>query len=182
MLYTMFMASASVMIFYVCFVLRMITVLISGMNEKKLKRMDAVEYGKPNSAWLIVAHFVYYFSCVFEGSQRGAFFEDEVSYIGLGLYIFSVLMLYYVIYALRHIWTVKLIIAPKEHHRLVKSPLFRYVKHPNYYLNIIPELIGIALFFHAWITVTVGLAIYLIPLIIRIRQEDAIMKQKFADY
>lgn len=160
----------------------MITVGISSHNEKKLKRMDAVEYGKPNSAWLIVAHFVYYFSCVYEGTERGAYFYDTISNIGLGLYVFSVVMLYYVIYALRHIWTVKLIIAPKEHHTLNKSFLFRVVKHPNYYLNIIPELIGIALFFHAWITLVVGMSIYLIPLIKRIRQEDAIMKQKFADY
>src|SRR6187549_3457698 len=122
------MAGTTLIIFYACFVLRMITVLISGLNEKKLKRMDAVEYGKPNSGLLIIAHFVYYFSCVFEGTQRGAFFEDVASYIGLGLYVFSVIMLYYVIYALRHIWTVKLIIAPKEHHRLIKSPLFKYVK------------------------------------------------------
>jgi isoprenylcysteine carboxyl methyltransferase (ICMT) family protein YpbQ len=160
----------------------MITVLISGLNEKKLKRMDAVEYGKPNSGLLIIAHFVYYFSCVFEGTERGAYFYDTISTVGLGLYVFSVIMLYYVIYALRHIWTVKLIIAPKEHHRLIKSPLFKYVKHPNYYLNIIPELIGIALFFHAWITLVVGLGIYLIPLVKRIRQEDAIMKKMFPDY
>jgi isoprenylcysteine carboxyl methyltransferase (ICMT) family protein YpbQ len=145
--------------------------------------MDAVEYGKPNSALLIIAHFVYYFACVFEGTiQEAEFGNDLISHIGLGLYVFSVLMLYYVIIALRHIWTVKLIIAPREYHTLNKSPLFRYIKHPNYYLNIIPELIGIALFFHAWITLVVGFSIYLIPLIKRIKQEEAIMKKMFKDY
>lgn len=176
------MESITLITFFVLFVLRMITVVISGFNERKLKRMDAIEYGKPNSGFLIVAHFVYYFACVFEGTERGAYFYDAVSYTGLGLYLFSVLMLYYVIYSLRHIWTVKLIIAPPSHHKLNKSPLFRYVKHPNYYLNIIPELIGFALFFHAWITLIVGMAIYLIPLIKRIRQEEAIMKKLFPDY
>lgn len=144
--------------------------------------MDAVEYGKPNSGLLIIAHFVYYFSCVFEGTQAGAYFYDTVSNIGLALYAFSVVMLYLVIYLLRDIWTVKVIIAPKEYHKLNKSPLFRYVKHPNYYLNIIPELIGIALFFHAYITLVVGMSIYMIPLIKRIKQEEAAMKQKFKDY
>jgi isoprenylcysteine carboxyl methyltransferase (ICMT) family protein YpbQ len=176
------MGGVGELIFYIFLALRVITVLISALNEKKLKRMDAVEYGKPNSGFLIIAHFVYYFVTVFEGSERGAYFSDAISYTGLGLYVFSVLMLYYVIIALRHIWTVKLIIAPKEHHKLNKSFLFKYVKHPNYYLNIIPELIGIALFFHAWITLVIGGAIYLIPLIKRIKQEDAIMKKVFSDY
>ncbi|SFE42157.1 Uncharacterized protein YpbQ, isoprenylcysteine carboxyl methyltransferase (ICMT) family [Chitinophaga sp. CF118] len=168
--------------FFTFIVLRLITIVISAINEKKLKKHGAVEYGKANSTFLIVAHFAYYFSCVFEGTQRGAFFYDTISYAGLGIYVFAVLVLYYVIYAIRHVWTVKLIIAPSSMHTINKSPLFRYVKHPNYFLNIIPELIGIALFFHAWITLVVGMIIYLIPLITRIRQEEAIMKEKFADY
>ena len=176
------METITLITFFTFIALRLITIVISGINEKKLKKLDAVEYGKPNSVFLIVAHFAYYFACVYEGTQRGAYFYDTISYAGLGIYIFAVGMLYYVIYSIRHVWTVKLIIAPQAFHTINKSPLFKYVKHPNYYLNIIPELIGIALFFHAWITLVVGMIIYLIPLITRIRQEEAIMKEKFGDY
>ncbi len=86
------------------------------------------------------------------------------------------------IWSLRHIWTVKLIIAPKEVHTLNVSPLFRIVRHPNYILNILPELIGTAMVFHAWYTLAIGGALYLIPLIIRIVQEEKIMKQHFKNY
>lgn len=169
--------------FFTFIVLRLITVVLSAINEKKLKKIGAIEYGKPNSTFLIIVHFGYYFACIFEGIQRGAYFYDTISYTGLGIYIFSIGMLYYVIYSIRHVWTVKLIIAPQAYHTINKSPLFKYVRHPNYFLNIIPELIGIALFFHAWITLVAGMIIYLIPLITRIRQEEAIMKETFAgDY
>jgi len=170
------------LIFYTLLTIRLLSIFISAVNERKLKKMGAVEYGKRNSALLVLAHFAYYIACMVEGSNRGAYFTDNISYVGLGVYAFSILMLYYVIYSIRHVWTVKLIIAPKPHHIINTSPLFKYIRHPNYFLNIIPELIGFALFFHAWITLVLGIAIYLIPLITRIRQEEAVMKARFSDY
>jgi isoprenylcysteine carboxyl methyltransferase (ICMT) family protein YpbQ len=168
--------------FYILVIARLISIFISAANERKLKKMGAVEYGKRNSALLVLVHFAYYFACVTEGILNGAFFNDGISYLGLGIYAFSILMLYYVIHAIRHVWTVKLIIAPRSHHVINKSPLFKYIKHPNYFLNIIPELIGFALFFHAWITLVAGMIIYLVPLITRIRQEEAVMKEHFSEY
>lgn len=168
--------------FYTLVIARLISIFISAVNERKLKKMGAVEYGKFNSAFLVLAHFAYYFSGIIEGTKRGAFFYDSISYTGLGIYAFSIVVLYYVIYAIRHVWTVKLIIAPKPHHVINRSPLFRYIKHPNYFLNVIPELIGLALFFHAWITLIAGMIIYLVPLIARIRQEEVVMKEYFSEY
>lgn len=144
--------------------------------------MGAIEYGKKNSMFLVLAHTLYYVGAVTEGALRGAFFYDTVSYTGMAIFVISIIMLYYVIYSIRHVWTVKLIIAPVAHHRINKSPLFRLVKHPNYYLNIIPELIGYALFFHAWVTLIAGLLLYLIPLVNRIKEEEKIMKSSFTDY
>src|SRR5262249_49460595 len=142
----------------------------------------AMEFGKTNSLILVVAHTLYYASCMFEGFSNGAFFLDRIAIVGLGLFIFSIIVLYWVILSIRHVWTVKLIIAPKDYHMISSPFLFKYIRHPNYFLNIIPELIGLALFFHAWFTLSIGLPIYLIPLIIRIVQEEKIMKQHFSNY
>lgn len=169
-------------IFYTVFTFRLYTVIISARNERKLKNMGAIEYGKPNSAILVIAHILFYLSCMVEGFNTGALFTDTTTIIGLALYIFAIAMLYYVIYSLRHIWTVKLIIAPKEYHTLNLSPIFRIVRHPNYFLNVIPELISTALVFHAWYTLAIGAPLYLIPLITRIVQEEKIMKQTFQNY
>lgn len=169
-------------IFYFFLALRITSVFISSRNEKKLKKMGAREFGKTNSLILVVAHTLYYATSLYEGFSKGAFFADGVAYVGLALYMFSIIVLYWVIVSIRHVWTVKLIIAPKEYHVINSGFLFKYIKHPNYFLNIIPELIGIALFFHAWMTLIIGLPVYLIPLIIRIVQEEKLMKEHFSEY
>ena len=60
--------------------------------------------------------------------------------------------------------------------------LFRWVRHPNYFLNIIPELCGLALIMGAWIVLVLGLPCYLLVLRERIRQEEAVMQQHFPHY
>jgi isoprenylcysteine carboxyl methyltransferase (ICMT) family protein YpbQ len=169
-------------LFFIFFILRLVTMVISQRNEKKLRKMNAVEFGKSNSLWLVIAHTLYYTAAMIEGFVKGAFFTDRISYVGLALYVFSIVALYYVIYSIRHVWTVKLIIAPKNYHAINSNFLFKYVRHPNYYLNIIPELIGMALLFHAWFTLAIGLPVYLIPLTIRILQEEEMMKKHFEAY
>lgn len=143
-------------IFFTFFTLRLFSPVISSRNERKLRKVGAVEFGKKNSAVLIAGHVLYYFACIVEGFNKGAFFADALAYAGLAIYVFSIIILYYVIYSLRPIWTVKLIVAPKEYHTINASFLFRFVRHPNYYLNIIPELIGTALVFHAWYSLAIG--------------------------
>ncbi|PWV45883.1 isoprenylcysteine carboxyl methyltransferase family protein [Chitinophaga sp. S165] len=169
-------------VFFLTVLLRLVSMVISGINERKLKKMGAVEYGKRNSMFLIVAHILFYLSCITEGALKGAFFYDNISYAGLAIFVASVAVLYYVIYSIRHIWTLKLILAPPGYHTINKSALFRIVRHPNYYLSVIPELVGFAIFFHAWGTLLIGMAIYLIPLVNRIREEEKVMKLEFNDY
>lgn len=74
----------------------------------------------------------------------------------------------------------KLMITPEQ--KINKSFIFKYFRHPNYFLNIIPELISIALICQAWFTLFVGLPLYLILLAIRIVQEEKLMKAHFDNY
>jgi len=177
------MSNTCLYIYCLFFLFRFATMIISGKNEKMLAKLGAVEFGKVNSKLLVVAHFGFYIACLTEGILNGnAFNNDGLTRIGLLLYIFSIIVLYIVIYSIKHIWTVKLIIAPKAYHTINKGYLFKFIKHPNYFLNIIPELIGTALVFHSFLTLFIGLPIYLIPLVIRILQEEKVMKQHFQNY
>lgn len=162
-------------------ILRFITVLISSRNEKKLKDLGACEYGKFNSVLLIIMHFTFYFACFIEGYKHDRV-VDYVTIFGLVLFTISIILLYYIIYELKHIWTFKLIIAPRQYHTINKSFLFKYVRHPNYYLNVIPELIAFSLIFHAWYSLAVIFPINLILLVTRIRQEEKIMRLSFDNY
>ncbi|HEX8548152.1 MAG TPA: isoprenylcysteine carboxylmethyltransferase family protein, partial [Cytophagaceae bacterium] len=103
-----------------------------------------------------------------------------ISVTGLIIFAFSMVALFAVIKALGPIWTVKLIISPQQ--TVVKSFLFSTFRHPNYFLNVIPELIGLALICQSFFTLIIGLPLYLIPLVIRINQEEKIMRSNFLNY
>jgi len=168
--------------FVVILIARFYTVMISGKNEKALKQKGGKEFGGINTLILISCHFLYYGACITEGLNKGNWGRDLISWAGLLIYAFSILVIYYLIYKLSYIWTIKLIIAPKHIHVINRSFLFKYFRHPGYYLGDILELTGAGMIFHAWYVMAIGLPIYLIPLITRIIQEERIMKFIFDDY
>jgi isoprenylcysteine carboxyl methyltransferase (ICMT) family protein YpbQ len=166
-------------IFITALGVRLISLFISIQNEKKLKSAGAVEYGKRNSLALTLSHILFYILAITESLNNNRI-VNAYTFAGIALFIFSMLILFLVIKHLGSLWTVKLIIAPD--HRVVKSFLFRYTKHPNYFLNVIPELIAIALICQAWWVLALGFPLYLIPLVVRIYQEENVMSQQVEGY
>lgn len=158
--------------FVIFFSLRLVSLSYSIRNEKRIQKKGAVQYGKLNSLLLTLAHIAYYFSSLYEAYASGSGF-NYFSVWGVAVMGFAYAMLFYVIYKLRDVWTVKLYIVPNQ--RIERSFLFRTVRHPNYYLNILPELIGVALLCNAWHTLAIGLPVYICFLAIRIRQEEKAM-------
>lgn len=161
-------------------ILRIASVVISSRNERQLRAAGAIELGATNSRVLAGAHVAFYLGAILERLLSGPWAFDMVALAGLVLYLFGMAALGAVVRGLGRFWTVKLILA--EDHKLVTSPLFRLVRHPNYFLNILPELIGFALMLHAYTTLIIGLPLYLIPLVIRIRQEERAMHERFPAY
>ena len=158
---------------------RVATLLFSISNERKLKAEGGTEIGKTNSNILAVAHVAFYLCAIIEYAFSD-YTIDTATWLGLAIYLVGATFLIVVIASLSRQWTVKLIIA--RNHVLVTSLLFRLVRHPNYYLNIIPELIGFAVTLHAFWTLAVGMPVYLIPLFVRISQEEKAMRVHFPQY
>lgn len=100
---------------------------------------------------------------------------DNQGIIGMVLITFSIFVLYKVTQLLSGIWTVKLMIV--SNHKFVDHWLFRYIKHPNYFLNICPELIGLVLLCHAQITAMLLFPFYTIALTIRIIEENRLIDE-----
>lgn len=161
------------------FAYRFAMLAVSIRHEKALRAAGAVEHGARNTLALTIAHIAFYLSATVEGLVRAAPI-DAVSGFGFAIYLFGAVMLLVVVRLLGRLWTVKLLIA--RDHQLVTHPLFRLVRHPNYFLNILPELVGFALTLHAYCTLVAGLVVYLVPLTIRIRQEERAMRETFAAY
>ncbi|MBO9097683.1 MULTISPECIES: isoprenylcysteine carboxylmethyltransferase family protein [unclassified Rhizobium] len=158
---------------------RVAMLVVSLRHEAALKREGAVEIGARNTAILALAHIAFYISAMTEGAFQ-AHPIDAAFWIGVILYTIGVVALVVVVRLLGPLWTVKLLIA--REHVLVTHALFRWVRHPNYFLNILPELIGFALLMNAPLTLAAGLPFYAIPLIIRIVQEEAAMRSRFSAY
>lgn len=163
-------------LFSVFFIFRLGSLLYSIKNENNLKKEGGIEYGKINSSLMAILHTIYYIAALTEAILKSTAF-NKISAIGSLVLIFSFLVLIYVIYQLRKIWTVKLIIA--TNHKINTSFLFKYIRHPNYFLNIIPELAGIGMLCHAWHVMVILIPLYMVTLIVRIVQEEKVMKMKF---
>jgi isoprenylcysteine carboxyl methyltransferase (ICMT) family protein YpbQ len=170
---------AILILFSLASITRLASLFKSATNEKKLKKANAVEYGSKNSKLLVFCHTVFYLSCLGEAVVLNRHIKN-ISFWGFGLFVFSMVMLWIVIFNLKGMWTVKLIISPVQ--QINKSFFFKYFRHPNYFLNIIPELISVALICQAWFTLAIGLPLYCIPLCIRIIQEEKLMKTHFSNY
>lgn len=173
------MDTALVIFFIVAVFLRLGSVFISKRHEAWLRAEGAEEYGAGNSRLIAVLHTAFYIAAFLEGGWRDSQL-DLLTWFGLILYGFAMFALLYVIRELGNLWTIKVLIAPG--HRLKQNWLFRTVRHPNYYLNIIPELLALTLIMKAWLTLVVLYPVYLAVLVCRIRIEEAAMRTRFPDY
>ncbi|MEP0235888.1 isoprenylcysteine carboxylmethyltransferase family protein [Roseibium sp.] len=171
----------SVMIAFVALAiaLRLGSLAISMRNEKRLKQQGAVEYCARTSAILALTHITFYLAAITEGFWRAAPLSG-VSVLGMALYGLAMCALVWVIVVLGRFWTVKVIVA--RDHALVTNRFFNLIRHPNYFLNILPELIGFALALQACVTLLVVLPVCLFVLFLRIRQEQKVMRDRFPEY
>ena len=166
-------------LFLLASVLRVGSLVVSMRHEKALKARGAREYGQSTSRLLALAHTLFYLGALAEGLWRRTP-STPWTVGGVLLYGLSVLALLMVWRELNGLWTVKLLIA--SDHTLNQSALFRWVRHPNYFLNILPELVGLALMMGAWLVLVLGLPLYLLVLRARIVQEEQVMRQHFPAY
>ncbi|NIZ01331.1 isoprenylcysteine carboxylmethyltransferase family protein [Thalassospira lucentensis] len=163
----------------VAVIARLVTVAVSKRNEARLRTAGAVEHDSQTTKILTIAHILFYIACIGEGFYRAAP-ASMVTYIGMAIWAASILVLIGVIATLRELWTVKLFISP--HHEVRTSILYKICKHPNYFLNILPELVGFAIALQAWGTLIIGLPIYGFILWRRIRAEEIAMRATFPTY
>ncbi len=167
------------LVFVLALSFRLWTLSVSLRHEKALKAAGATEFDTTNSMLLAIVHALFYLAALLEAFIRRPRF-DQISLLGLVLYLASVFVLLTVIRLLGRFWTLKLILA--KDHVLLTHPLFTTFRHPNYFLAIVPELLGLALCLHAFATLFAGGLLYAVPLYRRIREEERLMKTNFPAY
>lgn len=159
--------------------LRLLSLAVSRRHERALLARGAREHGAGTSRALALLHVAFYLAAFAEGWARSPT-PDALTAVGLVLYLGAMLALAWVVRELGDLWTVKLYLAPG--HVLKRGGPFRSIRHPNYLLNLLPELVGLALVARAWWTLALLLPCYLACLALRIRQEEGMMRSRFAGY
>lgn len=168
-----------IIIFVTMIVLRLATIPISVKNEKAMKKNGAVEYGKKTSTVFMMLMQIFYWGCLAELIITKPDFNN-ISIIGICIWVLSMVVLVYVLKSMGRFWTVKLIIA--DDHELSEGFLFKFFRHPNYYLNMFPEFVAIALITQSWRVSAVMIPLIVINIVVRIFQEEKVMKEKFVNY
>jgi isoprenylcysteine carboxyl methyltransferase (ICMT) family protein YpbQ len=166
------MSPIIIVLWILAFFARLLSGKRSSINEAKLRKDGAVEHGARTTAVIIILHLSYYIGSLIEAwvSKTQV---DTLTWIGAGLMVFAMVNLVLVIRMLGEVWTGKLLIA--REHRVNQNWLFRYVRHPNYFLNVLPELIALMLICKSWWVAGVLLPLYCVCIVLRITQEEKAM-------
>ncbi|WP_159517175.1 isoprenylcysteine carboxyl methyltransferase family protein [Sunxiuqinia indica] len=151
--------------------LRLSELLIARRNEIWLRANGAVEYGKKHYPFIVLLHLAFMLSLVIEYLLKPT---ETPDYFLLALLLALIAVKMHIIYSLGRYWNTKILhIAGVP---LVRKGLYKYFKHPNYFI-VISEIAVIPLIFHLYVTAIVFSVLNAIMLFIRIKAENKILKQ-----
>ncbi|MFV0559722.1 MAG: isoprenylcysteine carboxylmethyltransferase family protein [Enterococcus sp.] len=129
------------------------------------------EHSQQISKLLAILHTIIYFAAFGEGIIRKQAF-DQLSMIGLILLLFSYIVLVLVICTMAPLWTVKSFSV--EHLPKLEQTKYVLLKQVNYTLNIVLELISVALIFHS-VYIIILYFPYAVLLYLRIKKEQSFL-------
>jgi methyltransferase len=153
---------------------RVSELFISGRNEKLLRKNGAVEYGKSHYKYMVILHTLFLISVAAEylinySSRNVAEFNILLLFFFIVLQVFR----FYTIYSLGKFWNTKILRIPGV--PLVKKGIYKYVKHPNYFI-VVMEIALIPLILNCYYTAGLFSILNLLMLSVRIKAENEALK------
>jgi len=150
--------------------LRIGELVLSQRNEIWLLQQGAIEYGQKHYSYIVALHILFIISLIAEYSttQTATF-----SLFFLVLYLLLLAFKASVITSLGKFWNTK--IYHISGFPLIKTGVYKYIKHPNY-LIVIAEIAIIPLVFHLYITAFTFTLLNAIMLSVRIKEENKVLK------
>jgi methyltransferase len=159
-------------ILYLSFIifLRIGELILSRRNEVWLLKNGAIEYGQKHYPYIVGLHVMFLLSLFVEYSSKQS---ATFSLFFLVLYLILLSFKAWILKSLGTFWNTKI------YHihglPLIKTGLYKYIKHPNY-LIVIAEIAIIPLVFQLYITCMIFTLLNAIMLTIRIRVENQVLK------
>ena len=147
---------------------RGVELVISKLNEIRLRKLGGKEYGAAYTRLLIGFHVCWFFSFGIEAAARGAKLRCSPASLILVFVLFQVWR-YWCILSLGRFWNTRIIVLPGS--ELVRAGPYRFLKHPNYVVVVLEIFVYPALF-GCWITALIFGFSNILVLTKRIRQEE----------
>ena len=152
---------------------RLVEVLYSRRNERRLRARGAVERGAGHYPLMVGLHALWLVSTLVEGLLRGP--EIPAWWpVPLAAFLLVQPLRYWAIFTLGTNWNTRILVLPDA--KLVRSGPYRYFSHPNYVVVAV-EILTFPLIFGAWITAIVFSILNAALLFVRIRTENRALQE-----
>ena len=142
---------------------RLFELKLSKKNTQKLKEDGAIELYSFHYKFIVIFHviFITYFFVK-------SFYNMNLSFEYLYLFIIIQILRYKIIYDLGVYWTTRILVINKP---LIKTWIFKYFRHPNYII-VFCEIVLVCLFFNDYYSLLFFSIVKLILICIRIFFEE----------
>lgn len=157
---------------------RLLELVISRRNERRLLARGAVEAGAGHYPVMVLLHAAFLISCPLEVWWLDRPFIPWLGLLaGLAL-LASMALRYWAISTLDGRWTTRVLVLPGA--EPVTGGPYRVLRHPNY-LAVVLEILAVPLLHTAWLTALVFTLANGLLLAVRIRSEEAALART-SDY
>jgi methyltransferase len=151
---------------------RLLELLYSRRNERRLLARGAVERGSGHYPVIVAIHSLWLVSTLVEGLLRGP--EPPAWWpVPLAAFLLVQPLRYWAILSLGENWNTRVLVVPGG--KLVRRGPYRYFSHPNYVVVAV-EILTFPLIFGAWITAVVFSLLNTALLYVRIRTENRALR------
>lgn len=140
------------------------------------------EAGRQGMLWsfyaFVILHGVIFGGALVEYLVWRKTLSWPVTMVGLALYAISLVIRNLAIRALGRFWS--LVVEIREKHQFVREGPYRFVRHPAY-AAIALEVLCVPLVVNAWAAMLLAAVTYVPLLLVRLRQEEVALVEKFGE-
>jgi len=153
---------------------RIAELMLSKRNERWLKSQGGYEVGAEHYKYMVMLHVTWFIAMVAEHYLRSTALSPLWP-VWLSVIVLTQVGRYMVITTLGKFWNTRIMVVP--HLPLVKNGLYRFMKHPNYWI-VGAEIALFPLLFELYITAFVYTILNTIMLAVRVRVEENALSGK----